>query len=63
MENKTNTNSVSVVTTAAEKKEFIKFPYNHYSDDTYWVPPLIIEQKKLLNKKKNPFFNNAEIIL
>jgi GNAT superfamily N-acetyltransferase len=54
---------VSVVTTAAEKKKFIKFPYNHYSDDTYWVPPLIIEQKKLLNKKKNPFFNNAEIIL
>lgn len=63
MENKTNTNSVSVVTTAAEKKEFIKFPYNHYSDDTFWVPPLLIEQKKLLNNKKNPFFKNAEIIL
>lgn len=63
MENKTNTNSVSVVTTAAEKKEFIKFPYNHYSDNTYWVPPLLIEQKKMLNEKKNPFFKNAEIIL
>lgn len=57
------TNSVTVVTTDEEKKEFIKFPYSHYKDDTYWVPPLLIEQKKLLNTKKNPFFKNAEIDL
>lgn len=57
------TNSIKVVTTEAEKKDFISFPYTHYENDTYWVPPLLIEQKKLLNTKKNPFYNNAEIAL
>lgn len=57
------TNSITIVTTEAEKKDFILFPYKHYSEEPYWVPPLLIEQKKLLNPKKNPFFNNAEIAL
>jgi GNAT superfamily N-acetyltransferase len=57
------TNSVTIVTTDAEKKEFIRFPYSHYKDEPFWVPPLLMEQKKLLNPKKNPFFNNADIAL
>jgi GNAT superfamily N-acetyltransferase len=57
------TNSITIVTTDEEKKSFIKFPYSHYSEDKYWVAPLLIEQKKLLNPKKNPFYNNAEIAL
>lgn len=57
----TETNGVTFVTTKSEKKEFLEFPYSHYSNDKYWVPPLKIEQKKLLDTKKNPFFKNAEI--
>ena len=59
----TETNGVTFVTTKSEKKEFLEFPYSHYSNDKYWVPPLKIEQKKLLDTKKNPFFENAEISL
>jgi len=59
----TDTNGVTFVTDKNEKKQFLDFPYSHYSDDHYWVPPLKLEQKKLLNTKKNPFFNNAEIAL
>jgi len=60
---KESTDAVSVVETAKKKSEFIDFPYNHYENDNYWVPPLKIEQKKLLDTEKNPFYKNAEIEL
>lgn len=63
MESSPKSNSVTFITTEVEKKEFINFPYSHYEDDQYWVPPLLMEQKKLLNTKKNPFYKNAEIAL
>lgn len=63
MESSPKSNSVTYITTDEEKREFINFPYSHYEDDQYWVPPLLMEQKKLLNPKKNPFFKNAEIAL
>ncbi len=63
MKERPNTHKISVVTTDKERKEFIKFPYSHYSHNKYWVAPLLMEQKKLINEKKNPFFNNAEIAL
>ena len=56
-------NGIVSVTTKAEKKEFLKFPYEHYKDDTFWVPPLYSEQKKLLNPKKNAFFNHGNVAL
>jgi len=59
----TNTHKITFVTTKREVKEFINFPYEHYRNDTYWVAPLRMEQKKLVNKNKNPFFNNAEMAM
>ncbi|MGB9894040.1 MAG: GNAT family N-acetyltransferase [Candidatus Saccharicenans sp.] len=42
---------------------FIKFPWKIYKDDPNWVPPLLLEIKEKLNKKKNPFFEHAEMEL
>jgi GNAT superfamily N-acetyltransferase len=42
-------------------KLFIKVPWEIYKNDPVWVPPLIIDRKNLLNRKKNPFFTHAEI--
>ncbi|KQC03894.1 MAG: hypothetical protein APR54_02215 [Candidatus Cloacimonas sp. SDB] len=39
---------------------FIKFPFELYKNDPYWVAPLIMEQKKIFNKKKNPYFEHSE---
>lgn len=58
-----STDAISVVETADEKKQFIEFPYHHYESDNYWVPPLKLEQKKLLDTEKNPFYKNADIEL
>ncbi|REL33184.1 hypothetical protein DYD21_13080 [Rhodohalobacter sp. SW132] len=63
MESKKSTDAVTVVETKSEKSSFLEFPYSHYKEDQYWVPPLKIEQKKLIDTDKNPFYNNAEIEL
>lgn len=39
---------------------FIKLPFRLYKDEPNWVPPLIFERKKHLDRAKNPFFEHAE---
>jgi len=41
-------------------KAFVELPYRLYSGDPYWVPPLRIAVKELLDRKKHPFYANAE---
>ncbi len=41
-------------------KEFVEFPYALYRDDPYWVPPLRIAVKELLDRQKHPFYANAD---
>ncbi|MDZ4746573.1 MAG: GNAT family N-acetyltransferase [bacterium] len=42
---------------------FIKAQWQFYKDDPHWVPPMIMDRKKLLNRKVNPFFKHAEMQL
>jgi hypothetical protein len=44
-------------------REFIRFPWDVYKGDPNWVPPLIMDLKEKLNRKKNPFFAHAEMDL
>src|SRR5437763_1530395 len=39
---------------------FIRLPWRLYRNEPMWVPPLISERKKHLNRKKNPYFEHAE---
>ena len=41
--------------------KFIKFAWKIYKEDPYWVPPLLMDKKKMLNKNKNPFFKAAQM--
>ncbi len=49
------------VTTRGERKRFFNFLWDHYRGDENWVPPLRIVQKELLNYKRHPFYDDAEI--
>ena len=40
--------------------QFIKFPFELYKDNPYWVPPLIMDEKFTLDKEKNPAFEYCE---
>lgn len=41
--------------------QFIKFPWKIYRGNSNWVPPLIMDQKSLLDPEKNPFFKHSEL--
>ena len=42
-----------------EMTKFIKLPFRLH-EGTVWVPPLITERRKFLDRDKNPFFDHAE---
>ena len=48
------------VATKRELRAFIKLPWWLYRDEPNWVPPLLMDVKKRLDRKKNPFFKHAE---
>ena len=52
--------SIKVVENKRELKQFIKFAWKVNSADPNWVPPLISDRLKVLDKHKNPFFKHAE---
>jgi hypothetical protein len=52
--------TVRKVETGRDLREFIRFPWKVYKDDPRWVPPLIMEMKDRLNRRKHPFFEHAE---
>ncbi|GAC1323756.1 MAG: hypothetical protein NVSMB25_20470 [Thermoleophilaceae bacterium] len=39
---------------------FIRLPWRIYRNEPHWIPPLIFERKRYLNRKKNPFFEHGE---
>lgn len=58
-----STVEISSVRSAAEKAEFIKFPWQIYKDDPAWVPPLIIERRAFLDRNKHPFYLHGDAAL
>ncbi len=52
---------ISTVKTDKDLSAFIKFQWKIYKNDRFWVPPLIMDRKKLLSREKNPFYKHAEI--
>lgn len=53
--------NIKPVGSKKELMQFIKLPWKIYENDKYWVPPLIMDRKKILSKEKNPFFKHAEM--
>ena len=54
---------VSPVSGRAEREAFIKFPWRIYANDPAWVPPLIIERRAFLNRRKHPFYEHGDAAL
>jgi hypothetical protein len=47
--------------TAAEREEFLRFPWRVYKGDPYWVPPLLSERREFLDPNKHPFHQHANV--
>ena len=41
-------------------KEFVELPFRLYRGDPYWVPPLRMAVNELLDRRKHPFYTNAD---
>lgn len=42
-------------------RHFLKLPWRIYRHDPLWVPPLLFDQKQLLNRRTHPFHQHAEV--
>ncbi len=54
---------VTRVDSKAERNAFIKFPWQIYKNDPAWVPPLLLERKEFLDRKKHPFYEHGDATL
>ncbi len=54
---------ISQVSSDRDRDAFIKFPWRIYRDDPAWVPPLIIERKEFLDRRKHPFYKHGDAAL
>ena len=46
-----------------QMRDFIRFPWQVYKCDSFWVPPLLAEIRDKLDERKNPFFKYGKIKL
>ena len=51
------------ITTNKQKKAFINLEWEINKNTPNWVSPLKMERAKILNTKKNPFYQHSEIQL
>jgi hypothetical protein len=54
---------VSLVASRRDRNAFIKFPWRIYKNDSAWVPPLIIERKAFLDRRRHPFYLHGDAAL
>lgn len=54
---------VSPVNTRKARAAFVKFPWRIYRNDPAWVPPLILERKEFLDRKRHPFYRHGDAAL
>lgn len=51
------------VASRSEREKFIKLQWKFYRNEPNWVPPLLYDRRKVLDTKKNPFYQHAAIQL
>lgn len=51
---------IKPVASRGDLNTFIKLPWRLYRNEENWVPPVIYDRKRFLDRKKNPFFEHGE---
>ena len=52
--------TVEPVISKRQLREFVRLPYRLYDGDQNWVPQLLVDDYKKLDRQKHPFFKHAE---
>jgi GNAT superfamily N-acetyltransferase len=49
------------VSTKKDERTFIRLPWTIYAGNPVWVPPLLMDRRKLIDRKRNPFYKHARM--
>jgi hypothetical protein len=52
--------AVCAVTSARDRRDWLDVPERVQGNDPHWIAPLRLEQKRLLDRRKNPFFRRGD---
>lgn len=52
--------NVTTVKSPQDMDRFIRLPWSIYTGDPNWVPPLVDAERKMLDAKRNPFYERTE---
>ncbi len=53
------TTKIRKVENRKDKLRFVRLPWDLYSDEKNWVPPLEMDRMRLIDEVKNPFYKHA----
>ncbi len=56
-----STVEVRAVGSWLDRRRFLSLPWKLYEQDPYWIPPLRLNQKEMVNYKHHPFYDDADI--
>jgi len=51
--------SIKRITTNKDYVAFVKFPFELYNNNPFWVPPIINEEVETIDRKINPVYQNS----
>ncbi len=52
--------TIREVQTRRDLDRFVKLPWKIYATDPHWVPPLLVEVKDFLDRRKHPFYKHGD---
>jgi GNAT superfamily N-acetyltransferase len=55
--------TVRAISPGSDTKKFIRFQWKIYEGNSAWVPPLLLDRKKLIDRKNNPFYKHSRMEL
>ncbi len=56
-----NAPQIRPVLTKRDERAFIKFQWLPYRGNPSWVPPLLMDRRKLIDRKNNPFYRHSSL--
>ncbi|MHC5078528.1 MAG: hypothetical protein ACYTHN_05890 [Planctomycetota bacterium] len=45
---------------SGDVRQFIRFPFDLYRGDPFWVPPILSDMEKVFRRKEHPFYRHAD---
>lgn len=53
---------VRPVTSRQDLRAFLRVPFAVHADDPHWIPPLFLERRRALDRRRHPYFKHAEAV-